>query len=118
MNGLPASAPIAGGRPLIVSHSRSKKPQKRRRAFRTSTAISCPSPVRDLQREAAAMALAAKPIAAIAPNRKLLGIIGSRPKKERLPPQSAVTIPTSLSTCSTPPYRSKSEELSGLLSLD
>ena len=37
-------------RPLMVSHFPSKNPAKRRNAFRTSTEISCPSPVACLQR--------------------------------------------------------------------
>src|SRR6516165_10012107 len=51
-NGFVASKP-SGGRPLIVSHFRSKKSAKRRNALRTSTPISCPSPVRELLLNAA-----------------------------------------------------------------
>src|SRR6516165_722948 len=72
-NGFVASKP-SGGCPLIVSHFRSKKPAKRRNALRTSTPISCPSPVRCRQSAATATALAARPIAAMLPKRKGLGL--------------------------------------------
>src|ERR1700680_1271798 len=66
---------MEGGRPFIVSHFPSKKQQKRRRALRTSTEMSCPSPVRALQSAATPMALAAKPMAAMLPKRMGLGTI-------------------------------------------
>src|SRR5260370_596745 len=64
----------------MVSHFSSKKPQKRRNAFRTSTEISCPSPVVCFQSAASATLLAARPIAPIVPNRMELGRTGSKGK--------------------------------------
>src|ERR1700730_12710823 len=98
MNGLPEYPSPAGGRPLIFSHFPSKKPQKRIRAFRTSTAMSCPSPVLYLQIAATDTLFAARPSAAIEPQRIRLGIIGSCPYKVSFPPQSEVVIPTSART--------------------
>ena len=54
-------------RPLIVSHFPSKNPANRRSALRTSTEISCPSPLVCLQSAASATLLAARPIAAMRP---------------------------------------------------
>src|SRR5262249_57313108 len=102
-------------RPLTVSHLPSKNPQKRRSALRTSTEILCPSPVTCLQRAATATLLAARPIAAIVPNRSELGRIGSLPQKLSSPPQSSLVMPTSARTSFTPFFRSKSGDVAGSL---